>query len=83
MSGICIFTTGISEELGDAIASSNDYVKTETSQQISQSISNLNAEILLLEQNLSQQNISLNTNRLDTEVYNLKHICAGNASSDS
>jgi len=72
----CIFTTGISEEMGDAIASSNEYVKTETSQQISQSISNLNTEIFLLEQNLSEQNISLDTTRLNNEVYNLKHTYA-------
>jgi hypothetical protein len=72
----CVFTTGISEEMGDAIASSNEYVKTETSQQISQSISNLNTEIFLLEQNFSEQNISLDTTRLDTEVYNLKHTYA-------
>ena len=32
----CIFTTGISEEIADALASSEEYVKTETAQQISQ-----------------------------------------------
>ncbi|RXA19341.1 hypothetical protein EQO05_09460 [Methanosarcina sp. MSH10X1] len=69
----CIFTTGISEEIADGIASSDEYVKTETSQQISQSISNLNAEVFLFKQNLSEQNISLDTTRLNTEVYNLKH----------
>ncbi|HWQ48211.1 MAG TPA: hypothetical protein VN414_04560 [Methanosarcina sp.] len=73
---ICIFTTGISEEMGDAIASSNEYVKTDMAQQISQSISNLDAEVFLLEQNLSEQNVSLATTRLDTEIYNLKHIYA-------
>lgn len=72
----CIFTTGISEEIGDAIASSNEYVKTDMAQQISQSISNLDAEVFLLEQNLSEQNISLDTTRLNTEVYNLKHTYA-------
>ncbi|AKB44626.1 DUF7286 family protein [Methanosarcina vacuolata] len=72
----CVFTTGISEEIGDIIASSDEYVKTEMAQQISQSISNLNAEVFLLEQNLSEQNISLDTTRLDTEVYNLKHMYA-------
>ena len=72
----CIFTTGISKEIADAISSSDEYVKTETSQQISQSISTLNAEVLLLEQNLSEQNVSLDTTRLNTEVYNLKHIYA-------
>jgi len=50
----CIFTTGISEEIADAIESSNEYVKTETVQQISQSISTLNSEVFLLEQNLSE-----------------------------
>jgi hypothetical protein len=70
----CIFTTGISEEIGDIISSSNEYVKTEMAQQISQSISNLDTEVFLLEQNLSEQNISLDTTRLDREVYNLKHI---------
>ncbi|RXA21684.1 hypothetical protein EQO05_00005, partial [Methanosarcina sp. MSH10X1] len=69
----CIFTTGISEEIADGISSSNEYVKTETSQQISQSISNLNTEVFLLKQNLSEQNISLDTTRLNNEVYNLKH----------
>ncbi len=72
----CIFTTGISEEIGDIIASSNEYVKTDMAQQISQSISNLDTEVFLLEQNLSEQNISLNATRLDTEVYNLKHMYA-------
>lgn len=57
----CIFTTGISEEIADAIESSNEYVKTETAQQISQSISTLNSEVFLLEQNLSEQNVSLDT----------------------
>ncbi|MGB9938895.1 DUF7286 family protein, partial [Methanosarcina sp.] len=72
----CVFTTGISEEIAGAIASSNEYVKTETSQQISQSISNLNAEIFLLEQNLSEQNVSVDTTRLNNEVSNLKHTYA-------
>lgn len=72
----CIFTTGISEEIGDIIASSDEYVKTEMAHQISQSISNLNAEVFLFEQNLSEQNISLDTTRLDTEVYNLRHMYA-------
>ena len=72
----CIFTTGISKEIADAISSSDESVKTETSQQISQSISVLNAEILLLEQNLSEQNVPLDTTRLNTEVSNLKHTYA-------
>jgi hypothetical protein len=69
----CIFTTGISREIADAIASSGEYVKTGTSQQISQSISTLNTEVFLLEQNLSEQNVSLDTTHLNREVYNLKH----------
>ena len=72
----CIFTTGISKEIADAISSSSESVKTETSQQISQSISTLNAEVLLLEQNLSEQNVPLDTTRLNTEVSNLKHTYA-------
>ncbi|KKH47038.1 hypothetical protein [Methanosarcina sp. 1.H.A.2.2] len=72
----CIFTTNISEEIADAISSSGEYVKTETAQQISQSISTLNAEVYLLEQNLSEQEISLDTARLNTEVYNLKLVYA-------
>ncbi|RXA20083.1 hypothetical protein EQO05_05655, partial [Methanosarcina sp. MSH10X1] len=72
----CIFTTGISDEIADGISSSNEYVKTETSQQISQSVSNLNAEVLLLEQNLSEQNIPLDTTSLTNEVSNLKHTYA-------
>jgi hypothetical protein len=70
----CIFTTGISEEIAEAIDSNDDYVKTKISQQMSQSISNINTEINLLEQNLSEQNISLDTTQLDTDVSNLKHI---------
>ncbi len=69
----CVFTTGISEEIADAIASSTEYVKTETSQQISQSISVLNEEVLLLEANLSEQGIPQDTTALDIEIYNLKH----------
>jgi len=72
----CIFTTGISEEIADGISSNNEYVKTEMAQQISQSVSNLNAEVLLLEQNLSEQNISLDTTGLTNEVSNLKHTYA-------
>ena len=72
----CIFTTDISEEIADAIDSSGEYVKTETAQQISQSISTLNSEVFLLEQNLSEQNVSLDTTRLNKEVYNLKHTYA-------
>jgi hypothetical protein len=72
----CIFTTNISEEIADAISSSGEYVKTETSQQISQSISTLNAEVNLLEQNLSEQGVYLDTVRLNTEVHNLKLVYA-------
>ncbi|MGB9929720.1 MAG: DUF7286 family protein [Methanosarcina sp.] len=72
----CIFTTGISEEIGDAIASNNEYVKTETSQQISQSIYNLNREVYLLEQNLKGQKINLDFRELDKEIYNLKKTYA-------
>ncbi|HOW15749.1 hypothetical protein, partial [Methanosarcina sp.] len=72
----CIFTTNISEEIADAISSSGEYVKTETSQQISQSISTLNTEVDLLEQNLSEQGVSLDTARLNTEVYNLNLVYA-------
>ncbi len=68
----CIFTTGISEEIADAIASSTEYVKTETSQQISQSIAVLNKEVLLLEENLTEQGIPLDSTALDLEIYNLK-----------
>jgi len=72
----CIFTTGISEEIADAIDSSGEYVKTETAQQISQSISTLGSEVFLLEQNLSEQNVSLDSTHLNTEVYNLKSTYA-------
>ncbi len=72
----CIFTTNISEEIADAISSSGEYVKTETAQQISQSISTLNTEVNLLEQNLSEQGVSLDTSHLNTEVYNLKLVYA-------
>ena len=72
----CIFTTNVSEEIADAIDSSGEYVKTETAQQISQSISTLDSEVLLLEQNLSEQNVSLDTAHLNTEVYNLKRTYA-------
>jgi hypothetical protein len=72
----CIFTTNISEEIADAIDSSGEYVKTETAQQISQSISILSSEVSLFEQNLSEQNASLDTTRLNEEVYNLKLVYA-------
>ncbi|WP_240664219.1 hypothetical protein [Methanosarcina sp. MSH10X1] len=72
----CIFTTGISDEIADGISSSNEYVKTETSQQISQSISNLNTEVFLLEQDLSEQSVSMDTALLDTEISNLKNTYA-------
>ncbi len=69
----CIFTTGISEEIADALASSDEYVKTETAHQMSQSISNLNTEFFLLRQNLSEQNISLDTTSLNREFYSIKY----------
>jgi hypothetical protein len=72
----CIFTTNISEEIADAISSSGEYVKTETSQQFSQSISTLNTEVNLLEQNLSEQGVSLDTAQLNTEVHNLNLVYA-------
>ncbi|HWR25413.1 MAG TPA: hypothetical protein VN278_04170, partial [Methanosarcina sp.] len=72
----CVFTTGISEDIANAIDSGGEYVKTETSQQISQSIFNINTEVTLLEQNLSEQNVSLDTTELNAEVSNLKHIYA-------
>jgi hypothetical protein len=72
----CVFTTNFSEEIADAIDSSSEYVKTETAQQISQSISTLNSEVFLLEQNLSEQNVSLDIARLNVEVYSLKHTYA-------
>jgi hypothetical protein len=72
----CIFTTNISEEISDAIDSSSEYVKTETARQISQSISTLNSEVFLLEQNLSEQNVSLDSTHLNKEVYNLKLVYA-------
>ncbi|MCQ1536871.1 hypothetical protein FTO70_14565 [Methanosarcina sp. KYL-1] len=72
----CIFTTGLSEEIADAIATSGEYVKTETAEQISRSIAVLNEEVLLLEENLSEQSVSLDTSSLDLEVYNLKRIYA-------
>ena len=72
----CVFTTGISEEIADAIDSSGEYVKTETAQQISRSISTLNSEIFLLEQNMSEQNVSLDSTHLNKEVYNLKRTYA-------
>jgi hypothetical protein len=72
----CIFTTNISEEIADAISSSGEYVKTETSQQISRSISTLNTEVDLLEQNLSEQGVSLDTARLNTEIHNLNLVYA-------
>jgi len=68
----CVFTTGISKEIADALASSDEYVKTETAQQISQSISTLNSEVLLLKQNLSEQKVFLDTTRLNSEFYRLK-----------
>jgi hypothetical protein len=72
----CIFTTNISEEIADALDSSDEYVKTETAQQISLSISTLSFEVFLLEQNLSEQNTSLDTTDLNKEVYSLKHVYA-------
>ncbi|WP_410509073.1 hypothetical protein RSJ42_02035 [Methanosarcina hadiensis] len=72
----CIFTTNISQEIADAISSSGEYVKTETSQQISQSISVLNTEVDLMEQSLSEQGVSLDTTRLNAEVYNLNLVYA-------
>ena len=72
----CVFTTGLSEEVADAIDPSNEYVKTETAQQFSQSILTLNSEVFQLEQNLSEQNVSLDTTHLNKEVYNLKLVYA-------
>ncbi len=72
----CIFTTGISEDIANALASNNEYVKTETSQQISRSILNLNNEVSELDQNLSEQGVSLDTTYLDRQVYVLNNVYA-------
>src|SRR5690606_11493145 len=72
----CIFTANISEEIADALSSSGEYVKTETSRQISQSIFTLDTEINLLEQDLGEQGVSLDTARLNTEVNSMKLVYA-------
>lgn len=69
----CIFTTGISEEIADGLASSDEYVKTETAHQISQSIFTLNSEIFLLQQNLSEQGIQLDTTPLISAFQSVKY----------
>ncbi|MDD3043680.1 MAG: hypothetical protein PHW56_12245 [Methanosarcinaceae archaeon] len=72
----CIFTIGISEEIADALGSGTEYVKTETSQQISKSIRDLNEEVGLLEQNLTEQGVSLDTEELDRDLSSLKRVYA-------
>ncbi|MFZ2497950.1 DUF7286 family protein [Methanosarcina sp.] len=69
----CIFTTGISEEIADALASSNEYVKTETAHQLSQSISTLDSEFFLLKQNLREQGVFLDITPLNREFNRIKH----------
>ncbi|MDD3043682.1 MAG: hypothetical protein PHW56_12255, partial [Methanosarcinaceae archaeon] len=72
----CIFTIGISEEIAKALGSGTEYVKTETSQQISQSIQGLSDEVALLEQNLTEQGVSLDTEELDRDISSLKRVYA-------
>jgi hypothetical protein len=72
----CIFTANVSEEIADAISSSSEYVKTETSQQISQSVSTLNTEVNLLDKNFTEEGISLDTSQLNKEVNNLNLVYA-------
>jgi hypothetical protein len=69
----CVFTTGISEEIADGLASSDEYVKTETAHQMSQGIFTLNSEIYLLQQNLSEQGIQMDPTPLISAFQSVKY----------
>ncbi|NOR47642.1 MAG: hypothetical protein GQ533_06305 [Methanosarcinaceae archaeon] len=71
---ICVFTTGIVDDIADAIGKSTDSMKTATSQMVSKSISDLNAEANALMNNLSEQTVTFDTSVMDTNLTNLKQV---------
>ncbi|NOR47644.1 MAG: hypothetical protein GQ533_06315, partial [Methanosarcinaceae archaeon] len=70
----CVFTTGIADDIADVLENGGDLIKTATSQMVSQSISDLNAETNSLMNNLSKQTVSFDTSALDHNLSNLKQV---------
>ncbi|MGP8322363.1 MAG: DUF7286 family protein, partial [Methanosarcinaceae archaeon] len=67
----CVFSSDLAGEIADVINSSGDLVKTATTQMMSQSISDLSAEIKALESDLSG---SFDMGLLDANIGNLKEV---------
>ncbi len=70
----CVFTTGIADDIADVLDGGGDSIKTATSQMVSQSISDLNAEVTSLVDNLSEQAVTFDTNVMDANLINLKQV---------
>lgn len=70
----CVFTTGIADDIADVLDGGGDSIKTATSQMVSQSISDLNAEVTSLVDNLSEQAVTFDTSVMDANLINLKQV---------
>ncbi|NOR46635.1 MAG: hypothetical protein GQ533_01100, partial [Methanosarcinaceae archaeon] len=70
----CVFTTGIADDIADVLDKSAESIKTATSQTVSKSISDLNAEANALMDNLSEQAVTFDTSVMDTNLTNLKQV---------
>ncbi|MCL7411681.1 MAG: hypothetical protein M8350_07750, partial [Methanosarcinaceae archaeon] len=71
----CVFTTGIADDIADAIGKGTGSMKTETSQMVSKSIADLNMEVVALKNDISSsQNISFDTSSLDQNISDLNDL---------
>ena len=70
----CVFTTGIADDIADVIDHGGNSIKTATSQMVSKSISDLNAEVTSLMDNLSERAVTFDTSIMDANLINLKQV---------
>ncbi|MEL4306233.1 DUF7286 family protein [Methanococcoides sp. LMO-2] len=64
----CVFSTGIADDIAGLLDQTSSPVKEATAQMVSSSIEDLSKEVKLLEQNLSQQALPLDTTALDQQA---------------
>ncbi len=64
----CVFTTGIGKDIAEVLSQTTDPIKSHTTRMVSQNIAQLNAEVVAMEQNLSEQAVSLDTSALDSQI---------------
>jgi hypothetical protein len=70
----CVFTTGIADDIADVVSKGTGSVNAVASQMVSQSISDLNAEVDLLMDNMSEQTVTFDTSALNNNLLNLKQV---------